>query len=332
MNFKRKRDNSFIDFSNKKTMPITIPQPVTIPKPITIPISSESLEPIVYYAVNCHGAYSFSSDNKYETVTIPPSIKNIQKITYSPLGSYNYMDHKDDETVLNTLKKFIPPLYNNDSAYGNDLLDHINNMTLLSTPENRLNNFPKTDDKTGTNYRAGLQEIKKNGIYQSVIYNKENKIPFMNKDYSVDIQDPIQNIYVVFQKGGEFKVGDSILRSNVYEDYVKNVQGYDEEEDSDYKYDVEMLDSISTEVLLELSSIYGYKTVVIIDYSCNICRYYDNKPVSRDHVIKIRQSVNENKLGRGKKKVNKSKRKSKKSKKTKVNKSKKTKVNKSKRK
>jgi hypothetical protein len=192
-------------------MPITISQPITIPKPITIPISSESLEPIVYYAVNCHGAYSFSSDNKPETVTIPPIIKNIQKITYSPLGSYNYMDHKDDESVLNTLKKFIPPLYDNDSAYGNDLVDHINNMTLLSTPENRLNNFPKTDDKTGTNYRAGLQEIKRNGIYQSVIYNKENKIPFMNKDYSVDRVDPIQNIYVVFQKGGKFKVGDSIL-------------------------------------------------------------------------------------------------------------------------
>ena len=277
MSFKRKRDNSFIDFSNKKSLPITIP------------ISSESLEPIVYYVVNCHGAYSFTSDNKPETVTIPPRIKNIQKITYSPLGSYNYMDHKDDETVLNTLKKFIPQLYNNDSAYGNDLVDHINNMTLLSTPQNRLNAFPKTDDKTVTNYRATLHEIKRNGIYQSVIYNKENNIPFMNKDYSVDSMDPFQNIYVVFQKGGKFKVGDTILKSEVYDDYVRHV----------YDYEVEMFGSISTESLLDLSFIYGYKTVVIIDYSCNVCRYYDNKPVSRNEVIKIRESVNKKKLGRG---------------------------------
>ena len=111
MNFFNKRNRNefepFIDFSkSKKTNPI-IPEPnktsPNIPQPITnttTPVSSESLEPIVYYAVNCHGAYSFSSDNKYETVTIPPSIKNIQKITYSPLGSYNYMDHKDDEIVL----------------------------------------------------------------------------------------------------------------------------------------------------------------------------------------------------------------------------------------
>ena len=107
----------------------------------------------------------------------------------------------------------------------------------------------------------------------------------MNKDYMVDSVDPIQNIYVIFQKGGKFKVGDSILKSEVYEDYVKNVQGYDED-DLDYKYDIEMLDSISTESLLELSSIYDYKTVVIIDYSCNICRYYDNKPVSNKTIGK----------------------------------------------
>ena len=297
----------FIDFTNKtkKTDPIT--------NTTTKPIDNESLEPIVYYAINCHGSYNFFADNTYENVIIPDSIKNIQKITYSPFGASNYMDHDDDKNILKNLKSYIPKLYMNDAAYGNELLDQIKNMPLLSSPEYILNTNKKTDDISGSKYRAGLQEIKRNGIYQGVIYNKENNIPLINKNYSTDPKDEFQNIYVVFQKGGKFEVGQSILKSIDYENYLVHVKLYGEDE-----YDLETID---TQLLLELSAVNGYKTVVIIDYSCDVCSYYDGKPVQRNKVMEIRQTINENKLGRGKK----PKRKVKSQKNKKIKKTKKTK-------
>lgn len=277
----------FIDFTNKSTKINPI---------ISQPINNESLEPIIYYVINCHGSYSFFADHTYENVIVPDSIENIQKITYSPFGAANFMDHKDDENVLKNLKSYIPKLYMNDAAYGNELLDQIKNLPLLTSPEYRLNNFPKTDDIPGSKYRAGLQEIKRNGIYQGVIYNKENNVPIINKGYSTDPNDEFQNISVVFQKGGKFDVGQTILKSDDYETYLVQ-KGYTQDE-----YDIE---AINTQLLLELSAFNGYKTVVIIDYSCDICNYYNGNPVQRNKVMEIRKTIDTNKLGRGGKKTRK---------------------------
>jgi hypothetical protein len=237
--------------------------------------SADDEEPIIYYAIICHGIYNII-ENTPIYLKVPPKIRNFNKITYAPFGLMNIVvEHYDDLHIVETLTKNLSI----SQPYGEDLLEELKKMKLLKTPAEFLDKTEKGEDRW-REARSVLHLLNRNPLYEGFIYGDHNKkIPIIDKKYETDDKDPYLNIYVVFQKGGELKVGDAILK-NITEK-----------------------SAISTQKLLELSEANGYKTVVVIDYSCESCHDFENNiPTRRDRVMTFRELVRNKTIGRGGKK------------------------------
>lgn len=258
---------------------------------------------IIYFVVLCHGQVNFTKDknDNYEPIQIkiPPKISFFNKITFAPFGIYNMMHDEDNEIIFNTLKTEIPKL-NPEERYGDSLVDKLKNeySYLLDHPEEELK--IETDPRSRVYFH--MLNNNKDQFYQSVIYDtNKNSIPIIQKQFSLD--DKVDNngfadILVVFQKGGSLKTGDKILNNNnIFKKYMVNLPTNNIDKDGNYIYTPE----ITTDELLNIAVEYGYKKVVIIDYSCDSCENIVNPAtkITRDKIRKWREDVKKRVFARG---------------------------------
>lgn len=266
--------------------------------------STKELLPIIYFLINTHGGVKTASEHDeyvkthgfdlkkmptydygkraLETVRLPVKqnnrqIDHIQKITFSEFNTCNLMDHLDDEKLLtigehlkdynNThekpligeeLKRFFQENY--ETVYDKKYLILTNHFYDIRNPF--LKKFEKTKPYRYNNfmYSSDTRTAKKK---KAVLYNKEYTL---NNDKH---SNPSMNVHVLYQHGGlpgGFETGDTLLDKS--------------SEDGSY---------IDTSTLLELACRYGYKTVVIIDYTCDTIE--DDLHIDPDEVTRIRNDM-----------------------------------------
>jgi hypothetical protein len=135
----------------------------------------------------------------------------------------------------------------------------------------------------------------------------------INKSFSIGKNDSEHmNIYVVFAKGGKLNTGDKVLNSDKYLKYLANwkiemrKEWYDdwrnrgrinEDEYEEkiieitnkaYEEEIENINDVTSEELLKFARYCGYKNVIMIDYSCDVCINHDGEKVPRNLVMATR--------------------------------------------
>lgn len=135
----------------------------------------------------------------------------------------------------------------------------------------------------------------------------------INKSFSIGENDSEHmNIYVVFAKGGNLNTGDNVLNSDKYLEYLANPKiemrksWYDdwrkrgritEDEYEEkmieitnkvYEEEIENINDVTSEELLKFARYCGYKNVIMIDYSCDVCINHDGEKVPRNLVMATR--------------------------------------------
>ena len=84
----------------------------------------------------------------------------------------------------------------------------------------------------------------------------------------------------------KFEIGDKILGSKKYADFMK--------------IHPKNINEITTSELIELAVMAECYRVLIIDFSCDVCKdYFTDKVVPRNVVIQCRTQINNGKYGRG---------------------------------
>lgn len=214
-------------------------------------------------------------------VIIPENIEFIQKITYTPFGLYNILSPDDKISIYNNSLNLI----NKEIVIGEPLTELIKNEITFETIESKL---AKPENPEYILEDLKLLISNRNSICQSFIYNKsspDNKAlkdkSFSSDDNDDEINDDenenkeMNGIYVIYQKEGPLNIGDNILSQTT---------------------------NITTQMLLELMNNYGYKNIIIIDYSCEICTSIFGMKPEDSHVEDLRTKINLGKIGRGGKK------------------------------
>lgn len=337
MNTSRKRDRNNDDYSDNRERKIDINNYKTDkladidwqfnePKPKN--------ESIVYFLILSHGAAMYHNANSPIFTEIPENIEYFNKITYAPLGYGNFMPYRKDyndktilESIKNLLAKNATPLVNNELIQILPDIDNLSNWQTKTVKNDSIVSSLSNVQKTLSQLQFKSLMLKSNEFYKSIIYTKPKEYrndneTIIDKDFSTDQIQNTMNIYIAFEKGGRFQIGEPILKTKKYYDFLKINYPYLSEEHINEK-----LEMITTSDLLKLANFYNYKNVVMIDYSCSVCRSTEGEKVPRDIIMSNR---NEYFAGSIKRKINKTKkhitRKLKKSKKVKkVNKNRKTK-------
>ena len=218
--------------------------------------------------------------------------------------------------IITTLKKTIKKIYDNGHGYSINLVNYLKSLKLIDPPKKSLLN--ESDIKT----RVSLHSLQKNidHMYQSVLYNAENHPNIINKTYGIKTKSILDrldnylsnfNIYVVFEKSdntiyNKLEIGTTIIGNNHYNTYKQNI-------DIDIDIDIEnnikinhkkqqQITTITTEELLNYAVYCGYKSVVILDFTCDVCiDTTTNKKIARNKVISLRNSISSTSkiIGRG---------------------------------
>ena len=273
-------------------------------------------EPVIYFAINCHGNIRFSNENDPEYINIPSELSVFNKITYAPVGLSNIYSSMNANYIITTLKKTIKKIYDNGHGYSINLVNYLKSLKLIDPPKKSLLN--ESDIKT----RVSLHSLQKNidHMYQSVLYNAENHPNIINKTYGIKTKSILDrldnylsnfNIYVVFEKSdntiyNKLEIGTTIIGNNHYNTYKQNI-------DIDIDIDIEnnikinhkkqqQITTITTEELLNYAVYCGYKSVVILDFTCDVCiDTTTNKKIARNKVISLRNSISSTSkiIGRG---------------------------------
>ena len=177
---------------------------------------------------------------------------------------------------------------------------------LGSDNDNNANNNTNVNTNTYRKEVSGYKSLIKNedSLYQSYIYDvvTNKNTPLIQKNYSIYETDTSNmNIYIAFAVGGELDMekgnkmlGNIYTPKNYYEQYLLSFLDEEDELNSN------MLTQINTQTLLELSEYYGYKKVVIIDYSCDVCINPTTlNKISKDKVVCLRNDIKDCFIGRG---------------------------------
>lgn len=227
-------------------------------------------------------------------VIIPDGIEYIQKITYTPFGLYNILSSNDKNNIYND----ILTLVSDEIILGEPLTELVKNEITFETIESKL---VKSENPEYIIEDLKLLMKNRDSICQEYIYDKsiDKKVPLKNKSFSSILnndddedyedenehEDEKSGIYVMRQEGGSLKVGDNILQE---------------------------ISDIDTQELLELVNRYGYKKVIILDYSCDVCTTMLGMKPDDSHIDELKTQISQGKIGRGgktkrktKKKVNK---------------------------
>jgi hypothetical protein len=274
-------------------------------------IPDEEDESIVYFLIICHGMYYFKNE-KPDYVKIPDNIQYVNKITYTPFGLYNLEPDTSfvKENVINICNDMCPLQTESQTEELIDLLEkrvkvlerqkyrfNIRQQIKDQFFSNNNNQEPKPNLKTRCYFKMLFD--KTDHLYQNVEYSydtPEKNIPIIQKTFKILPNDNNKelNIYVVFQKNGKLTQGDRILNSDIYLNFLNaQKRGF-----GLFSQDPNT-NIITTQQLLELASFYNYKKAFILDYSCDICKDENGKPYSRDKVMKLRESIRLNLVGRG---------------------------------
>jgi hypothetical protein len=219
---------------------------------------------------------------KPKLVDVPDKIKLFNKITYAPYGLINVCAPKDDKIILNNFIDRMPSLYEHNKRFGNNIIDELTNIWSPDYAESALSEKGDPDK-----IRVSLHLLKRNKkqIYQSFVYDENDKKPIFEKIFSEDKNRNTFKIYVVFQEGGNLTVGEQIL-SEKFEPYLYEDENSDDPEEEGL--------SITTGCLLKLAADYGYSNVVMIDYSCEVC-----SGIPRDKVMQLREECRLGNVRRG---------------------------------
>lgn len=237
------------------------------------PYTSNLDEPVIY-AKTTRPTLIKTRLFQIPNVIIPSGIEYIQKITYTPFGLYNIMSFNDKKNIYNNTLDLVKTKI----IVGKPLTELVKNEITFETIETKL---AKSENPEYIVEDLRLLMKNRDSICQEYIYDKSiNKnVPFKNKSFSssnTEEDDDDENeytkngIYVMRQEGGPLKVGDNILQ-----------------------------DDINTQQLLEKLSSYGYKNVIILDYSCDVCSTSLGMKPDDIHVDKLKQQILEGKIGRG---------------------------------
>lgn len=271
---------------------------------------------VVFFLIKCHGMYYFTNDQP-QYITIPSNIRYVNKITYTPFGNYNLLPNsiKLEKRVIDICDD---KCQNYDLPSSDDLIQSLKEKVPLLEEQKKLFNMKQQNknqygietecDFTKRCYYKMLFN-KEDKIFQSVIYssnNVENNIPIIQKTFKILPEDDPKfkfNIYVVYQKNGMLSIGDTILSSEVYKNFLSkkrtfstflNYQAYDTE-------------TITTQQLLEFAEYCNYNNVFIIDYSCSVCKDENGYAFSRDKVMDMDKLITLKQIGKGNNKRHKSK-------------------------
>jgi len=245
------------------------------------------LEPTVYFLISCHGQIECAYPGHYEVAKVPESIENIQKITYAPFGCIRSSITTEEKKWIKTLKKEMPHFHK--SGFGLELEDKV------KTLYNEIHTSPTT-------YSPSI--IPHLPLHLDAIHHKTNRYTSFMVKKSAQKEDIInkyymhrpgsnENIYVVFQKGGPFKNTDKVFGSEHLKRYVE------EAKNGSLAKVLLSQGKFTTELLLDFSSFYGYKSVFIFDGSCDVCVNYDGRKYNMDEVKTIGDKVKEGSLFRG---------------------------------
>ena len=267
---------------------------------------SLSKSSIIYYLILCHGGVNFTKDSDNQIipvmVNIPNEIEYFNKITFAPLGLKNMMSIDDHKYIYNKLKKEIPKLYSKQEGYGDIFANK-----LKTDYDDLLDPFHYLDSVKLLKHRTYLHMLNNNKeqFYQSVIYDENNKNPIIQKDFGLDpiiSRSETQDVFVIYQKGGKLKSGERILYNNaIFKDYMVKLWETNTVENTDGNGNFKYYPRLSTDELLNISVEYGYKKVVIIDYSCDSCRNIVelSTKIPRNIIMSFREKVKRGELARG---------------------------------
>jgi len=261
-----------------------------------------------------------------EYINISNNLDYFNKITYPPLGFANY--ETDDKYMLESITTKINEFIDekNYPLVNNELIEVLSNVDcVLQMQKESLKELNNASTASELSYKCGLKNLsdREPELYGSVLYSKDKNRNYqdeeittqiINKSFSIGENDSEHmNIYVVFQNGGELNTGDKVLNSDKYLEYLANwkiemrKEWYDdwrkrgritEDEYKEkmieitnkaYEEEIENINRVTTEQLLKFAEHYGYKNVIMIDYSCDVCINDCGKKVPRNKVMAIRE-------------------------------------------
>jgi hypothetical protein len=235
----------------------------------TIPYNNDSKNEIIYAKKKFPTERPTRLFNR-PNVVIPDDIEYIQKITYTPFGLYNILSDNDKRDIYDRISSLV----NNELIIGELLTDLVKNEVIFETIESKLVK-PENPEYILNDLKLLMEN--RDNICQEYIYEKSinSNVSLKNKSFSTDTDDEDEEyngIYVIRQEGGPLKVGDNILQDII---------------------------NINTQELLELISRHGYKKVIIIDYSCDVCTSIFGIKPDDTHINELKTQIIERKIGRG---------------------------------
>ncbi len=199
-------------------------------------------------------------------VVFPNTVVNYQKITFTPFNDYTIMNENEFEKISEQAYKVLK----NVSIIGDDLVNLIKENIKLESFEDKLN---KPGQSAMTKEDLQRLIIRKEELYNSYVYNKTDDsthIPIINKTFTHD--DGFHGIFVVNNIGGPLHVGQDI-----FEEY----------------------DKMTTQDIINNMAQLGYTNIILIDYSCDICRQmFDIRP-NKKYISNMIDQLKDKKLGRG---------------------------------
>jgi len=253
---------------------------------------------IIYLLILTHGSYEYkaranktninSKEDKQgnvipliqpNNVVFPENVSFFQKITYTPFGLYNIMNGNDDITAHEMITHDLMP-YLRQKITGIELTDKIKNEVVFESIETKL--ARSSGDESMVNDLRQLLE-NRDKICQTYSYDKtqDSNIPLLNKRFDSFDEDEIEEglesyhgIFIAHQENGGFETGQRSL----------------------YKPDK----TITTQELVNMLSKKGYKRIILIDFSCDICKSFHGAEPNEEHLNYMNTQI-PHMIGRGKK-------------------------------
>ena len=253
-------------------------------------------ESLICLAITSHGSNIFLDENTPEYINVPRKITYYDKITYTPLGLTNVMRDDEDIEIIKSLKQIMSNYWNADTQ---TLVNIFKSYGVIPTPATLRSMAAATNATPLEHGRLTVLNQNTDQLYQYFTYNQGDQVRIINKNFSTDEGNELQNIHIVFQTGGLY-LGETILGNKKLKDFYETI--YEDDEDVD-------VNKITTEELLEFLVYCGYSKVRVVDYSCEVCRTHKGDIADKKTILEFRNQLKSVKptFGRGGRKNKKTK-------------------------
>jgi hypothetical protein len=238
--------------------------------------------PIIYLALmlhgNIYGKYDPADYNYAPQIgEIPPEFDYVGKITKNVRGSagiYFYNPETGESELYRTILQDLNRLITDENAahedrpiVGQPLLDKMRDLDGVAADYYHS----KTADRTRIMPQPEKMFDKHLPFYSSI--DTATTREYINKEYSKNtnsLMDTQMDIYVVYQSGGPFHAGDKLLETiynSLHSRMRRSGRG---------------VITITLNDILYFLYTAGYKNVMLIDFSCEICADYNYNTLSAD--------------------------------------------------